>query len=429
MQELVNEAEHDAKQERYIFSSTKTRAVVTKKGSNNVNTSLVSLHLNGQSLEITDQEKHLGIQRNKEVTNAATIQERITTARRTAYSLMGAGLHGLNGVNPDTSKMLWELYVTPALLHGLEALCITEKDYTQIENFYRENIKCYQHLPSSTANAASYLLVGATPVTGQLHKRILTFFVNMLRREDSTERYVLQRQLSMKDLDSHSWTVQVRNLLKMYQLPAALTILENTPPKGQWKRMLNEAVRNHWDKSLKDEAITKSTLKHLNLDACNMATSHPVWQLSKRDKINVSKAMVHAKLLVGRYPLMGGSTRTRGTSTQCPLCKLEPETLEHFLLECSSSQHIREQCIKDIKREISREMSATTDVEQDEAIVKAILDPSWFASGPTSEERFVRSRDLCFRLHHYRSVKTTGVSRYALAKRRGIVGGGPQKNI
>ena len=109
--------------------------------------------------------------------------------------------------------------------------------------------------------------------------------------------------------------------------------MENTPKKGAWKRMLNTAVKGYWEKSLKEEAGTKTTLKHLNLDACSMTASHPVWSLSKMDKINVSKAMVHAKLLVGRYPLMGGSTRVRGSPTSCPLCKSDPETLEHFLLK------------------------------------------------------------------------------------------------
>jgi glutaredoxin len=222
--------------------------------------------------------------------------------------------------------------------------------------------------------------------------------------------------------------VQVRNLLKLYQLPSALTLMENTPKKGEWKRMLNTAVKGYWEKSLKEEASTKTTLKHLNLDACSMTASHPVWSLSKMDKINVSKAMVHAKLLVGRYPLMGGSTRTRGSPTSCPLCKSDPETLEHFLLKCSSSHHVRSKYTDEIEREVSKEISPDIE-EKDDALVKAILDPSWYSSGATTVDRYNRSRELCFRLHHFRSIKTAGVSRYALVKRKGFVGGGRRKTF
>ena len=38
------------------------------------------------------------------------VNERIKTARHTCYSLVGAGLHGLNGLNPEVSKNLADLY-------------------------------------------------------------------------------------------------------------------------------------------------------------------------------------------------------------------------------------------------------------------------------------------------------------------------------
>ena len=42
--------------------------------------------------------KHLGIERQKN--NIPDIEKRISIARDTMYSLMGAGLHGINGINP-----------------------------------------------------------------------------------------------------------------------------------------------------------------------------------------------------------------------------------------------------------------------------------------------------------------------------------------
>ena len=50
--------------------------------------------------------------------HSTTIDDRITSARGCAYSLMGAGLHGGNGGgggNPRVSLSLWSTYVLPRL--------------------------------------------------------------------------------------------------------------------------------------------------------------------------------------------------------------------------------------------------------------------------------------------------------------------------
>jgi hypothetical protein len=41
------------------------------------------------------------------------VKKRIVTARRTVYSLIGAGLHGLNGVNSYIAIHMIPIYVIP----------------------------------------------------------------------------------------------------------------------------------------------------------------------------------------------------------------------------------------------------------------------------------------------------------------------------
>jgi hypothetical protein len=50
------------------------------------------------------------------------IEERIALARRTLYSLIKTGVHGTNGLNPRTSCKIYQVYVIPRLLYGLETL-------------------------------------------------------------------------------------------------------------------------------------------------------------------------------------------------------------------------------------------------------------------------------------------------------------------
>ena len=47
---------------------------------------------------------------------------------------MGAGLHGLNVVNPEVSVTLWNLYIHPRLLYGLGNIQLSRTDISKSEN-------------------------------------------------------------------------------------------------------------------------------------------------------------------------------------------------------------------------------------------------------------------------------------------------------
>ena len=56
-----------------------------------------------------------------------TVEENIKKARRTVYSVMGSGLHGRTGVDPETAIIIFRTYVLPVLTYGLEVLLPTDK--------------------------------------------------------------------------------------------------------------------------------------------------------------------------------------------------------------------------------------------------------------------------------------------------------------
>ena len=70
--------------------------------------------------------------RNHNNTNVDTIgiDARIKRARKAAYSLVGVGLHGLDGVVPDVALLEYDTYIIPTMLlvYGLEALVLDKKD-------------------------------------------------------------------------------------------------------------------------------------------------------------------------------------------------------------------------------------------------------------------------------------------------------------
>ena len=63
---------------------------------------------------------HMGMPRGtvKFATEEVTVN--IQKAKRSMYSLMPAGLHGENGLDPQTVVHIFQVYVIPVLLYGLE---------------------------------------------------------------------------------------------------------------------------------------------------------------------------------------------------------------------------------------------------------------------------------------------------------------------
>ena len=104
----------------------------------------------------------------------------------------------------------------------------------------------------------------------------------------------------MKDTSSSSWTTPLRKVLfkYMYKLPTALQLVNDPSAKLKWKATVKAAVKDYWNRTLKEEAVLKKSLRYLNLDACAMGFSHPVW-ICGPDPMQAVMAETKAQLLVG----------------------------------------------------------------------------------------------------------------------------------
>ena len=78
-------------------------------------------------MPIVTQSAHIGIQKSETNSTHSTVNENIKKATRALYSLrlMGVGLHGENGIDPETTISLLRTYVLPILYYGLEILLPT----------------------------------------------------------------------------------------------------------------------------------------------------------------------------------------------------------------------------------------------------------------------------------------------------------------
>jgi hypothetical protein len=53
---------------------------------------------------------------------------------------MNTGLHGSNGINPSVALRIYEAYVLPKLLYGMEVLSLNQKQLGILSKFHIDNL-------------------------------------------------------------------------------------------------------------------------------------------------------------------------------------------------------------------------------------------------------------------------------------------------
>ena len=328
LQAMINIAAADASWERYKFSSTKTKAFVSKARARSDQHIENCWSLGGTQLETTTEETHLGIVRTSDTKTTETVRNNITKSRRALYALLSSGMHGLNGVHPKVSLKLWNSYILPRLTYGLQQMVCSKKDLELIERFQRSTFRRLQHLPERTSNSVTLLILGELPVQATIDKQTLTFFSSILTDPNSKEHLLVHRQLAVKDPYSNSWVMHVARLLRQYDLPSPHHLLTNPPGRTStgWKMQVKEAIRSYWMKELIQDVGHKITARFLSKDSLKCGILHPLWNLTPFHLYDIRQACIKAKMLAGVYWLGADELKNKkGVSSICPFCKMETE--------------------------------------------------------------------------------------------------------
>ena len=231
--------------------------------------------LKGEPMPVVSETMHMGILRSSD-TQETAVQENIAKAQRTLSSLMASGLHGENGLDPETCAHLLQIYVLPVLVYGLEVILPKPALVEKLNKVYKKMLKQILSLPSTVADSAVYILAGALPIEGVFHKRALILFDNVCRlEEDSVEKQLARRQLAVKSFSSCSWYVEIRKILIRYDLPTCWDLLDDPPKKVRWRKIVNKQVNGPWARQLRQSVELYSSLKHLTASEYWPRRKHP----------------------------------------------------------------------------------------------------------------------------------------------------------
>ena len=328
--------------EEHLYSIHPDKSSITKLVSNKTFPIDCTFKMGDGVLPETNSFIHLGLEWTKGK-SSPNIASRIQQARRAAYALMGAGLHGGNGLSPQVSLKILNTYIIPRLLYGLEAVILTKKDIDDLNFFHKSILRRLQGLPKSTATEAIFILIGATPVTAELHIRILSLFGAIWRSENNN----IMKDLAMRQLgrgSNHSWFTYAINTAQLYDIELVPTIM--TPwRKADWKTYIQTAVQGKWRQTLLAGKASKSSLTMLDPTTIS---SHPLWTSCTGKPRLIPPANVRAKFITGTYQNMQRSAKwdKQPQNSICHICKRETEDNSHILLRCQGFQEERGKCIQ-----------------------------------------------------------------------------------
>ena len=103
---MLAESQDFSSLERFDYQPVKSVSVTVNPTNTGISDSgKAQFELNGTKLAQVSSTTHLGIKRSTSLKNTGdeNVQHNITKSRRTAYSLLASGLHGTNGLDPQTT--------------------------------------------------------------------------------------------------------------------------------------------------------------------------------------------------------------------------------------------------------------------------------------------------------------------------------------
>ena len=402
LQTMLLGQEQYANDERCIISEAKSKVMIFNQKKQHIDENCT---LHDRQIAHTESYTHIGIDR--KLRGHDMIEKRIKLARRTTYALMGTGMHGYNGINPSVIIRMWNMYVRPRMLFGLDCVLLSKKDYSKLSSYHKSFLKMIMNL----SDAAIYILSGELPLESFIHSQILLKLCSIIRY-GGIEKELCMRQVLIKDVSSHSWFLYAKEILDFYDLPSVFELISVTPAKEKWKTCIKNKIHEYWKMQIEKWSVGKSTIRYLIPRTKENGTVHNVWKNAGMNRIAIMKASTKAKLLSGTYILQQTQSKfkKRQISAICLMCNSDIEDTPHFLIKCSSLERTRQPFIDKIKallNTVDKKLYKSI-YKNDIRLTQLILDvtsptlPMRFQTDELIHEIESLTRGLCFALHHER---------------------------
>ena len=408
MQAMIDVVQYNTRRDLVKLNPGKTEVIRMAKKNNNVSSEYA---LEGQDIKRVQKLKHLGI--TYQENNKINLDERLKMGRQTIYALLGSGLHARSGMSPVVLMKIWNTYVVPRFLYGLEVQNPTKTDIKKLEQLQRKVCRQFQCLPERTSFIAVYALTGAEPIEVTLDKYCINLFFGIARLNSTIEKQMLLWESANANANDTLFINKIAGILEKYGMHTPMELLINPPSKHMGKTMIKKAINEYWYTKYNEEKSTKTTIRHLEIQKEPIGTPHNIWNCVKNQKLDIQKAEVKVKLVTDTYMLQYHQDKFshKENAGFCKICNDGVEDIEHFILKCKPLDEVRQNKLEQFKRTVEDIKGGGAELlEEKNQLLQAILDCTsknvyTIITNNHNDLKAIEraSQNLCFELHRLRT--------------------------
>ena len=342
LQGAINIVAHYGRRYRLIFGAEKTKVTVTGSVHDMEYYQQIPLWtLYGEYLTVSENNEHLGLVVSGLEEEQKNIDKNVKAARKAIFALLSSSFAFKCNISPSVKIHLWRTFVRPVLTSGLSALPVRPSVMKTLSSFHLKILRGFLKLSKVSPIVPLYFLLGELPIEAVLHLGVFSLFWNLWSNPQTKLHHIVKYILKMSGDSSVTWSVHLRILMKMYDLPNPLGLLEGPAwCKEKWKELYTCKVRAYHEKKLRIRAASNYKLRFLNIQATGLnGHLHPAL-LHLTTPQDIKMARPHLKMLSGDYICNDSIAKDRGGDPRCRLCPSSPgiaETICHILTECKGT--------------------------------------------------------------------------------------------
>ena len=299
--------------------------------------------INKKQVKVVKEAEHVGVLRSS-TGNLPHVLNRVAMHKNALHALLPAGLARRHRGNPAASLRLGQIYGVPVLLSGLASLVLSQSELKILDSHYLNTLRNLLKLYDKTPRSIIYLLAGSLPASALLHQRQLTLFLMICHLHGDPLHAHAEYVLLHSENNSKSWFMQVRNICAQYDLPHPLILLHDPPAKHRMRKLVKLKITEHWQAVLTSEAMSMSSLQHLNPTRHSVVRPHQLWTTAGSSPHEANKAVTLARMMSGRYRterLCRFWTTNKDGYCLLEGCNQVVGDLEHLLVHCPGLHTVR----------------------------------------------------------------------------------------
>ena len=273
--------------------------------------------------------------------NLPQFLDRVAAHRSSLFAVLPSGLAQCHNANQAAALSVHNSFSLPVLLSGIAPLTLTSTEVDVLDKHFKNILKSLMKLPDKSPDLVIYFLAGTVPIRAHINRRQLSLFGMITRLPTNILHATASTILSSDPDSSKSWFVSnIRRLCNQYSLPSPLQLLQNSPSKNNYKKLIKSKILDYWETLLRAEAAPKPSLIHFKPSFMSLSSPHPMFTTCDSNPFETNKSTCQAALISGRFKTDLLSRHwvrenPEGFCVICPNLGLQ-DTLEHFLLTCNT---------------------------------------------------------------------------------------------